>query len=68
MYIVKKDGLYLIGYQDMGVAEYVSGEYRKIPTGIYGERKTDAIKLDSKAFAELFGGEIISLRTGRTFK
>lgn len=68
MYIVKKDGLYLIGYQDMGVAEYVSGEYRKIPTGLYGEKRKDAIMLDSKTFAELFGGEIISLRTGRVVK
>ena len=68
MYIVKKDGLYLIGYQDMGVAEYVFGEYRKILTGLYGERRKDAIVLDSRAFAELFGGEVISLRTGRVIK
>lgn len=66
MYIVKKDGLYLAGFQDTGVRGYDStGEYIVVQTGLYSDRKSDAIMLKSKMLAESFGGEVINIKEGR---
>jgi hypothetical protein len=65
MYMVKRDGLYLMGYLDTGVKGYdASGEYKTMLTGIYSMRRRDAMMFESKALAESFGGDVIRVEDG----
>ena len=63
MYIVRKDGLYLIGYQSMGIQEIlVEGKLSDILTAIWSNSKKDAHLFDSRALAvtlaDMLGGEV----------
>lgn len=59
MYIIKKDGLYLMGYKPSGLTEYdKNGKPQEVYTGIWGTDKHDAIPFDNKAFVEIFAGMI----------
>lgn len=56
MYIIKKDGLYLAGYQDTGIRETdAKGNYRSFLTGVYSSDKRDAILVENYSLAELLG-------------
>ena len=64
MYIIKKDGLYLMGYRYTGIEEMLEeGKVSDVLTAMWGNNKRDARLFESKTFAmtltEMFGGEII---------
>jgi len=62
MYIIKKDGLYLMGYRDTGIKETDSqGNYRSFLTGVYSPNRQDAMTVENKAIADLLGGEAIRI-------
>ena len=59
MFIVKKDGLFLMGYKDFGIREIdAKGELTKVLTGIYSERREDAMLVEKKSIADQLGAEI----------
>lgn len=63
MYIIKKDGLYLIGYQSMGIQEILAeGKLSDILTAIWSNNKKDAHLFESVTLAltlaDMFGGEV----------
>ena len=59
MYIIKKGGMYLMGYQPSGLTEYdKNGKPQEVYTCIWGSNKRDAIPIENKAFAEVFSGMI----------
>ena len=62
MYIIKKDGLYLMGYRDTGIKETDSqGNYRSFLTGVYSPNRQDALTVENKAIADLLGGVAIRI-------
>lgn len=63
MYIVKKDGLYLMNYINAGINEMDSdGVYKDMLTGIYSSNIKDAMPIESKLIAERLGGEVIPVK------
>lgn len=67
MYIIKKDGMYLMGYRPSGLTEYdKTGKPVEVFTGIWGGSKRDAKLFENKSFAESFagmiGGEVIQVQ------
>lgn len=63
MYIVKKDGLYLMGYMNMGITEYDSrGAYRSVYTGVYSSNRRDAMPVENRTIAEMLGDEVMRIR------
>jgi len=66
MYIVKKDGLYLMNYINAGIHEMDSdGVYKDMLTGIYSPDIKDAMLIESKLIAERLGGEMIKVKEGK---
>lgn len=66
MYIIKKDGMYLMGYRPSGLTEYDKhGNRTPVYTGIWGNNKLDAMPFDNTSFAVTFagmiGGEVIKV-------
>lgn len=62
MYIIKKDGLYLAGYQDTGIRETDSkGNYRSFLTGIYSSDRRDAMVVENYSLAELLGAVAVKV-------
>ena len=62
MYIVKKDGLYLMNYMFMGVMGIDNnGNLKSIPTGYYSSRRRDAMIVESKEIANALGDTIITV-------
>lgn len=62
MYIVKKDGLYLMNYMFMGVRGIDNdGNLKSIPTGCYSSRRRDAMIVESREIANALGDTIITV-------
>ena len=60
MYIVMKDGMYLMGYQNTGIMEQDStGNTVPVLTGIYSAKKRDAMLVENKYIANQLGGVAI---------
>lgn len=63
MYIVEKDGLYMVSYINSGIKEIDSdGVYKEMLTGVYSPNIKDAMKVDSKLIAERLGGNAIAVQ------
>jgi len=63
MYIVMKDGMYMMNYRDLGIREIdQTGEYRPIMTGLYSVRSEDAMRVKSGAVADTLGAVSIMER------
>lgn len=59
MYIIKKDGMYLIGYHPSGLTEYDrDGRPQQVFTCVWSNNKHDAMPFDNRAFAEVFSDMI----------
>lgn len=62
MYIVKKDGLYLMNYMFMGVKAIDNdGNLKSIPTGYYSSRRQDAMAVERREIANALGDTIIKV-------
>ena len=60
MYIIMKDGLYLLGYQNTGIMEQDStGIIVPVLTGIYSTKKRDAMLVENKYIANQLSGVAI---------
>jgi len=63
MYIIKKDGLYLMAYQYNGIREFdAKGNYTDIPTGYYSADRRDAQVFDNTALADTLGAKAIKIQ------
>ena len=63
MYIIKKDGLYLMAYQYNGIKEYDSkGNYIDVPTGYYSADRRDAQVFNDTALADTLGAKAIRIQ------
>lgn len=63
-YMIRKDGLWLIGYQASGIKEYLGdGRLVNVPTCIYGDRRDDAMTFDeeykARNLAQLLGADLM---------
>lgn len=59
MYIIKKDGMYLMGYRPSGLTEYDKhGNPTPVYTGIWCSNRRDAKVFDNESFAKTFAGMI----------
>lgn len=66
MYMVKKDGFYLMNYISAGIHEMDSdGVYKDMLTGLYSPNIKDAMLIESKLIAERLGGEMIKVKEGK---
>ena len=69
MYIVTKDGMYLMSYQDFGIREIdKTGEYKTMLTGLYSTRRKDAMLVESKAIADALGAKAEKVSIKETAK
>ncbi|MBQ6373073.1 MAG: hypothetical protein IJJ45_01155 [Clostridia bacterium] len=63
MYLIKKDGLWLLGFQQTGVREFVNGKLTDVYTSVWGSDIHDAKgwehKIQAEAYAMEFGGDVI---------
>jgi len=63
MYLVKKDGLWLLGFQRTGLREFVNGKLTDVYTAVWGSDIRDAkgweYRVQADAYAMEFGGEVI---------
>lgn len=66
MYLIRKDGLWLLGFQPSGIREFVNGTLKEVLTAIWGNDIRDAKPYEheqtARAYAKLFGGEVISVK------
>lgn len=65
MWIIRKDGLWLMGTKASGIREFMKdGELHNVPTCIYSARLQDAKIFDdeakARALALLIGGEVLA--------
>lgn len=65
MYLIQKDGLWLLGFQPSTIREFVNGKLMNIYTGLWGSNKRDARIFDNKTtaetYADMVGGEVIEV-------
>ena len=64
MYLIRKDGLWLMGYQSTGIKEMLDGgKLTEVFTCIWGNditgAKTWEHEVQADVYAKLFGGEVI---------
>lgn len=63
MYLIRKDGLWLLGYKASGIREFVNGQLTEVFTCIWGNDISAAKgyehEAQAKTYADLFGGEVI---------
>ena len=49
MWLIRKDGLWLMGYQASGIEEFLAdGKLTSMPTCIYGDRREDAMVFEEE--------------------
>ena len=62
MYLIRKDGLWLLGFQPRGIREFVNGTLTEVYTAIWGSDIHDAkgyeYEEQARAYADLFGGDV----------
>ena len=68
MYVIQKDGLYLMGIYPMGIKEFMpNGKLEDVGTCIWGNDITAAKSFEhissAKQYAKKHGGEVIFIRT-----
>lgn len=62
MFVIKKDGLYLVNYQYMGIREMdMDGKYANIPTGVYSSNIRDAMAFKDGQMAIKVGGKAVKV-------
>ena len=66
MYIIKKDGMYLMGYQPSGLTEYdKDGIPHEVYTCVWGTNKYDAQVFDdlasTKGLLKMIDGQVIEV-------
>ncbi len=63
MYLIRKDGLWLMGFKTTGVREFVNGKLTDVFTCVWGSDIHDAKgwehEVQAEAYAREFGGEVI---------
>ena len=63
MYLIRKDGLWLLGYKASGIREFVNGQLTDMLTCIWGNDISAAKgyehEVQAKVYADLFGGEVV---------
>ena len=63
MYLIRKDGLWLMGFQASGIREFVDGNLTEVLTCVWGNDISGAKgyehEVQAKVYADLFGGEVI---------
>ena len=63
MYLIRKDGLWLLGFQPSTIREFVKGELTDVYTAIWGTdiqaAKGYEHESQAKTYAKLFGGEVV---------
>lgn len=63
MYLIKKDGLWLLGFRQTGLREFVNGKLTNVNTAVWGSDIHDAKgwehKIQAEAYALEFGGDVI---------
>ena len=68
MYLIRKDGLWLLGFRASGIRELVNGKLTEVMTCIWGNDLSAAKgyegKAQAKSHADLFGGEVIQAKGG----
>lgn len=63
MYVIKKDGLYLMNYMYNGIREIVNGEeLMDVPTAIYSDNIRDAQLVEHAEIAKIVGGVAIKVK------
>ena len=69
MYIIKKDGLWLMGVRYLGIRHVgTDGVERSLPTGLYGTRRADAMVVEDRSLARALGGEAVQVKAkGRAY-
>lgn len=74
MWFIKKDGLWLMGYQQGEIKEFMrDGKLVSVPTCIYGERLKDAMpfenEISARNMAKMIGGTLMVINeNGRPVK
>lgn len=52
MWLIRKDGMWLMGYRASGIEEFMrDGKLASIPTCLYSERREDAMIFDAELMA-----------------
>ena len=65
MYIVIKDGMYLMNYRNFGIQEFdVNGEFGSVLTGLYSTDRRDAMLVEQKSIADALGAKAIYVNPG----
>ena len=63
MYLIRKDGLWLMGFGATGVREFVGGKLKDVYTCVWGDdaraAKAYEHRLQANSHADLFGGEVV---------
>lgn len=71
VYVVCRDGLYLMWTQEGAITEFVDGKLEKIPTCLYSADRRDAMGYDSRlkahAVAKRIGGAVL-IAEGRSWQ
>jgi hypothetical protein len=72
MYLIRKDGLWLLGFQPSGSREFVNGALTEVYTAIWGNDIHDAKGYEqeetAQVYADLFGGDVILVSVKQTGK
>lgn len=70
MYLIRKDGLWLLGYKASGIREFVNGQLTEVLTCIWGNDISAAKgyehEVQAKVYADLFGGDVILVPLKKT--
>lgn len=63
MYLIRKEGLWLIGHRPSEIKEFVNGQLADVQTAIWGsdrrDAKTYAVRASAAYRADLLGGEVV---------
>lgn len=64
MWLIRKDGLWLMGYQASGIEEFLgNGQLVSMPTCVHGDRREDAMAFDeefkARNLAKLLGADLM---------
>jgi len=63
MYIIRKDGLYLAGYQYRGIYTVdADGQRIEVPTVVYSSNISDSKVFDNGRMAKIVGGVALKVR------
>lgn len=72
MYMIRKDGLWLLGYKASGIKEFVKGVLTEVYTCVWGSDTHDAkgyeFEVQAQIYADLFGGEVVFVPVKRPGK